>query len=218
MYKKITVAALVLGLVAPAIAQGHVTLQPDEVAAGDFTRLDVRVPNERDDAGTVKVEVQFPDGFHFASYEPVPGWDVEVKTEQLDQPVKGSHGEEVTEQVSRIIWTGDGRNGIIPPGAFQDFGLSVQTPDTPDETLTFPALQTYESGEVVRWIGAPDSEEPAPTVSLTAAENESEDASGAEASTPPADEYDGNGIAIAALVVGGLGLAVGGTSLLRKGA
>ena len=172
MYKKIAIAALALGLIAPAVAQAHVTVQPAEVPAGGFTRLDVRVPNERDDAGTIKVEVQFPDGFHFASYEPVPGWDVEVKMEKLDQPVEDSHGEEVTEQVSRIIWTGDGREGIVPPGAFQDFGLSVQTPDTPDETLTFPALQTYEGGEVVRWIGAPDAEEPAPTVSLTAAEDE----------------------------------------------
>lgn len=214
MYKKAAIAALALGLAVPAVAQGHVTVQPGEVAAGGFTRLDVRVPNERDDAGTVKVEVQFADGFHFASYEPVPGWDVEIKMEKLDQPVEGSHGEEVTEQVSRVIWTGDGREGIIPPGAFHDFGLSVQTPDTPDETLTFPALQTYEGGEVVRWIGAPDSEEPAPTVTLTAAEEE-HGATQEETASEPSEDY-GNGIAIAALVVGGLGLAIGGASLLRN--
>ena len=220
MYKKVAVATLALGLAVPAVAQGHVTVQPVEVPAGGFTRLDVRVPNERDDAGTVKVEVQFPDGFHFVSYEPVPGWDVEIKMEKLDQPVEGSHGEEVTEQVSRVIWTGDGREGIIPPGAFQDFGLSVQTPDTPDETLTFPALQTYEGGEVVRWIGDPDAEEPAPTVSLTADEGEhgatEEEPTADETAIEPSEDDDGNGVAIAALVVGGFGLALGGTSLLRS--
>ena len=59
-------------LLAPAAAQAHVTLQPDTAPAGGFTRLDVRVPNERDDAGTTKVDVQLPPGFIAASYEPVP--------------------------------------------------------------------------------------------------------------------------------------------------
>ena len=48
-------------------------VQPDTGPAGGFTRLDVRVPNERDDAGTTKVDVQLPPGFIAASYEPVPG-------------------------------------------------------------------------------------------------------------------------------------------------
>jgi uncharacterized protein len=221
MYKKIAITALALGLAAPALAQGHVTVQPGEVPAAGFTRLDVRVPNERDDAGTVKVEVKFPDGFHFASYEPVPGWTVDVKMERLDQPLEDSHGEEVTEQVDTITWTGDGRDGLVPPGAFQDFGLSVQTPDTPDETLTFPSIQTYEGGEVVRWIGAPDADEPAPTVALTAAEEEpgasTEEEPEAEASTAPAEEDDGgDGLAVAALIVGGLGLGAGGAALARS--
>jgi hypothetical protein len=35
--------------------------------------------------------------------------------------------------------------------------------------LVFPATQTYSNREVVRWIGAPDSDEPAPRVTLAAA-------------------------------------------------
>ena len=42
----------------------------------------------------------------------------------------------------------------IPPGAFQDFGLSVQIPGKAGDKLTFKALQTYSNGEIVRWIGA----------------------------------------------------------------
>ena len=53
-----TVAAAVLA--APAAAQAHVTLNPREVTAGAFTVMTVRVPNERDDKGTVKVDVRFP--------------------------------------------------------------------------------------------------------------------------------------------------------------
>ena len=51
----------------PAAAGAHVTLQPTEAPAGGFARLDVRVPNERDDAATRKVAVQMPPGFASAS-------------------------------------------------------------------------------------------------------------------------------------------------------
>jgi uncharacterized protein YcnI len=217
--------AAIASLALPAIASAHVTVQPEEAPAGTFTRLDVRVPNERDDAGTVKVDVELPDGFYFASYEPVTGWDVKVTREKLDEPVEIEPGFEATEQVKRITWTGDGRDGLIPPGAFQDFGLSVRTPDAEGETVTIKALQTYEGGEVVRWIGAPDSEEPAPTVTLTAPEEHGgtahsgdEEAAEPEATaTEPEDDGSSNGLAIAGIALGGLGLAVGGTALARSG-
>jgi uncharacterized protein len=222
------VAAAALAL--PAVAAAHVTVQPEELPAGTFTRADVRVPNERDDAGTVKVDVQLPDGFYFASYEPVAGWEVKVTTEKLDEPVEIEPGFEATEQVTRVTWTGDGGEGLIPPGAFQDFGLSVLTPDAVGETLTFKALQTYEGGEVVRWIGAPDAEEPAPTVTLTeagedhdaaATDDEGEEPEPVEADTGDEeessdDEGSSDGLAVAGIVIGGLGLAVGGTALARS--
>ncbi len=74
----IAAAALAVAAAAPAAAGAHVTVQPNEVPAGQFVRVDVRVPNERDDAGTRKVQVRFPPGFASASFEPVPGWDVRV--------------------------------------------------------------------------------------------------------------------------------------------
>ena len=164
--------ALIIGaaamLVAPAAAQAHVTLQPNTAAAGGYTRLDVRVPNERDDASTTKVEVQFPDGFQSASYEPVPGWSAKVTTGKLETPIETDDGQ-VTEGVKTITWTADDEDDAIPPGAFQDFGLSVRIPDKAGEKLTFKALQTYSGGEVVRWIGAEDSDNPAPIVTVTAA-------------------------------------------------
>ena len=206
-----------LALACPAAAGAHVTLQPPEAPAGGFARLDVRVPNERDDAGTVKVDVQLPPGVATASYEPVPGWDVKVTREQLDEPID-VHGDEVTEQVSRITWTGDPEaGGIIEPGQFQDFGVSLRVPDgDAGSELTFKALQTYQGGEVVRWIGAEDAEEPAPTVTLAAAEEEAHADEAAADARPvaaqtAADGDDGStdGLAIAALIVGALGLAAG---------
>jgi uncharacterized protein YcnI len=222
---KKTISALVAAaaLAAPAVAGAHVTLQPDTAPAGGFARLDVRVPNERDDAGTVKVDVQLPPGVASASYEPVPGWTVKVTREQLDEPLD-VHGEQVTEQVSRVTWTGNPRQGgVIEPGQFQDFGLSLRVPDgEPGDTLTFKALQTYQGGEVVRWIGPPDADEPAPTVTLTAAEEEhAAPAATAEPASAPADDDggddDGGGsdtLAVIALIVGALGLAAGVAGLL----
>jgi uncharacterized protein YcnI len=216
-----TAAVGALALIAPATAAAHVTVQPSTAPAGGFTRLDVRVPNERDDAGTVKVDVQMPPGFTSASYEPVPGWSVKITTRRLDEPIE-VEGLELDEEIDRITWTGDPeRGGIVRPGEFQDFGLSVAMPDgAPGSKLTFKALQTYQGGEVVRWIGPEDADEPAPTVTLTAAaEGGGHGAPGTAASepaSPPADDGDGDGLAIAALVVAVLALIAGVAGLVTR--
>ena len=211
------VGAVVAALVLAPAAAAHVTLQPPEAPAGGFTRLDVRVPNERDNAGTTKVEVQMPPGFLSVSYEPEPGWDGEVTMRQLDEPVE-EFGERVTEEVDRITFTAQGEANAIQPGEFRDFGLSLRVPEgRPGSMLTFRSLQTYSNGEVVRWIGPPDSEEPAPQVELTPAEEEEAAAPAAEEPAAPAateEDDDGNGLAIAALIVGAAGLATGLAALL----
>ena len=104
---RLAAAIAVAALAVPAGASAHVTLQPEEAPAGGFARFDVRVPNERDDKGTQKVEVQLPPGFVFVSYEPVPGWDVKVTKRKLAEPVE-EHGEEITEEVARVTWTSQG--------------------------------------------------------------------------------------------------------------
>jgi uncharacterized protein len=218
--KKILLATAAFALVAPAAADAHVTLQPDTAVAGAYTRLDVRVPNERDDASTQKVQVQFPDGFASASYEPVPGWDVKVAKKQLAKPIQTDDGE-ITEGVDTITWTARSKADAIPPGAFEDFGLSVQIPGKPGDKLTFKALQTYSNGEVVRWIGAEGSDSPAPIVSVTAADRPEATAASpaptqAAATPTPAsgdDDGGGNGLAIVALIVGIVGVLVGGAGL-----
>jgi periplasmic copper chaperone A len=214
----IAAAAVVAMLLLAPGASAHVTLQPEEVPAGDFTRLDVRVPNERDDASTTKVEVQFPPGFLFVSTEPVPGWNAEVKMRKLDKPVE-QFGERITEEVDRVTLTADGEANAIGPGQFQDFGLSVGVPDKAGTTLKFPAVQTYSSGEVVRWIGPVDAEEPAPLVKVTAAGAEG----GAQAAAQPQaaaggddDDDSSKTLSIIALIVGIAGLAAGLAALFTR--
>jgi len=220
------IAALAAAAVAPATAQAHVTLQPNTAPAGQFTRLDVRVPNERDDAPTTKVDVQMPDGFASVSYEPVPGWTAKVTSGPLDQPIQTDDGE-ITEGVKQITWTADNDEDGIPPGAFQDFGLSFQVPGKAGDKLEFKALQTYAGGEVVRWIGAEGSDNPAAIVTVTepqgtdaashgggGASEEATPAATTAAAASTSDDDSGNGLAIVALIVGALGLVVGAAALL----
>jgi uncharacterized protein YcnI len=192
MNSKPLLAVLAVSLVVPASASAHVTIKPGELPAGGYARIDVRVPNESDKASTQKVEVQMPDGFAGVLYAPVPGWTVDVKTSKLDEPIETDDGG-ITEQVSTITWTADDADSEIAPGQFQDFGLSVKIPDTPGETLTFPAIQTYSDGEVVRWIGEEDSETPAPT--LAVGDEEAEDHAAMDTGTAEAGDEEGPAMA-----------------------
>lgn len=199
MRKTILAAAAAATLLAPAAAGAHVTLQPGEAPAGGYTRLDVRVPNERDDAATTKIAIQFPPGFESASYEPVPGWTAKVTK---------AGGE-----VSRLTFSG----GEIGPGEFQDFGLSLKMPEgDAGAKLTFKALQTYDDGEVVRWIGPEDSDDPAPTVTLAAGEGGAHAAAATPAAASAADDGGGDGLAVAALVVGAVALIAALVAVVRR--
>ena len=205
--RSLLLAAAALLLV-PAAAQAHVLVVPDTAPQGAEMRLDIRVPNERDDAATTKVDVELPPGFAEASVQPVAGWSVKITRVKLNPPVQTDDGP-ITEGVGRITWTAKSQADGIPVGGFQDFGLEVLVPGKAGSTLTFKTLQTYSNGTIVRWIGAKDSDTPAPTLKVTAATGE---ASATPAATPAAaSSSDGssNGLAVAALIVGALGLIAG---------
>lgn len=209
-------ALLALALLVPAAAQAHVTLQPNEAPEGAYTVLDVRVPNESDSENTTKVAVQFPEGFGDVSFQPVPGWKVEVVHDKLKKPIQTDDGP-ITEGVKEVIFSG----GKLAPGEFQDFPLSVQIPGKAGEELTFKAVQTYE-GEVVRWIGAPESEHPAPQVLVTPPKEEGTTTTTVarptdEAASPSESNSGGSsdkGLAIAALVVAVIALLAAAAAVL----
>lgn len=226
----VALAATTLALAAAAPASAHVTVKPDEAPAGSYAVVDVRVPNEKDDRGTVKVELQMPPGVSYAAYQPVPNWRVAVTKRRPSKPFS-VEGTPVTSEIDTITWTGRGRAGVVSPGEFQQFPVSLRIPDGAEGSkVQFKALQTYEGGEVVRWIGAADAELPAPTVTLDEAEPEhgghqaaTAGSTEAAASTPVAaeaddDEDEGGSDALpivlgaAGLIAGlaGLGLAVAG--------
>jgi periplasmic copper chaperone A len=175
MLRRTIVPLMGAALIFAPAAAAHVTINPDAVPADSFVRFDLRVPNEREDALTTKVAVKLPEGLVEVRFEHKQGWkrSVTVKT---------------------VTWQG----GKIGPGEFDEFGLSAKVPDEPGTKLTFPVVQTYSNGEVVRWIGPPDADEPAPQVTL-------------EAAAPAERTSDGrdNGRANLALGLGIAGLAAG---------
>lgn len=208
MNKQILTTAAAVVLAFPSLAAAHVTVQPSSAPAGAFTVQSVRVPNESDTASTTQVDLRLPGGFTQVSYQRVDGWSVRVYRTTLATPVQ-TEGGAVTEQVSRIRWTARSRAAGIAPGQFQDFPLSVRVPGEAGDTLTFRAVQTYSDGTVARWIGAPSSDMPAPTVAVTAAVDREHGSDAAEA----ADDGGDQTLAIIALVVGGLALAAAAAGL-----
>ncbi|NML54023.1 YcnI family protein [Streptomyces sp. R302] len=166
-----TAAASVVLLSGTAFA--HVSVQPQgEAAKGGYATVNIKVPNERDNASTVKLEVNFPLDHPLASVmpQPVPGWKTEVTKSKLDKPLT-LHGKQINEAVSKVTWTADGSK--IGPGQFQQFPLSLgQLPEDADQ-LVLKAIQTYDNNEVVRWIeeqkGSEEPQNPAPVLKLSAA-------------------------------------------------
>lgn len=163
-------AGAVLVLSGPAFA--HVSVQPSgEATKGGYAVINFKVPNERDNASTTQLEVNFPIDQPLTSVMPqdIPGWTVTVEKSKLDKPLT-VHGKQVNEAVTKVTWTG----GKIEPGKFQQFPVSVgKLPDNADQ-MVFKAIQTYDNNEVVRWIeeskpGAAEPQTPAPVLKLTAA-------------------------------------------------
>lgn len=218
--------AAVLAVSVPAFA--HVTVAAEGAAAkGGYAVVDFKVPNERDNASTTKLEVAFPTDHPLASVmpEPVNGWKVEVTKSKLDKPLE-MHGKQISEAVSKVTWTATDGKGILP-GYFQKFPVSVGALPQDADQLVFKALQTYSNKEVVRWIEVPqkgqaEPDNPAPTLQLTAAADDAHGAAAQNAaagsksaeSTPTAAAESGSDttarvLGIVGIVVGAAGVAYG---------
>ncbi len=157
--------ALVTALVLVPLAAAHAELSPEEAKSGSTQRFVLSVENESADAAFVKVVAQFPESVPTATFVQVPGWTRSVTTKPLDTPVTGPDGETITDRIDTVTWEG----GSVGPGEEAEFPFSFVVPEQPGATIFFPTLQTYDDGTVVRWIGAPGSEEPAPGILITEA-------------------------------------------------
>jgi uncharacterized protein YcnI len=143
---RLAALALVLALLSPATALAHVTVLPASSRPGETADLTFRVPNERDDAATVQVDVFLPKGVPAKVSSP-DGWTEAV----LD--------------TGEVRWRAD-EGTAINPGRTEDFKVTLgPLPDKP--RIVFKALQHYADGQVVRWIQDPsDEQRPAAVLDL----------------------------------------------------
>jgi uncharacterized protein YcnI len=205
---------LVLGVAAPAWA--HVEPTIEEAPAGGYVTFALTVPHGCDGAATTKLEVQMPEGIDEPTPQFIPGWEASVDD---------SDGVVVT-------WEG----GPLPDHQFLQFGLSVQMPDTPGETVLFPTIQTCEDGTEVAWTeetpeGGEEPEHPSPAIAITEASEEghshgeeADEAEGEHADDEAAaadadsseDDSSSDTLAVVALVVGVLGLLAGAYAIVSS--
>lgn len=157
MHRKSIFLVAVVGLLllgaTPAFA--HVAVDASDGTPGaELTTLTFRVPNEEDNASTVGFQVFLPTGvkFELVATQPMPGWAA-------------------TTDSTKVTWTG----GKIGPAQFEEFKIELGPLPKTAGSLTFKAIQTYDNGDIVRWIDATpangtEPEHPAPVLTLTAAD------------------------------------------------
>ena len=214
--KRVLLLAAVLVALSAAPAYAHVTVSaPGATPGGSDQLITFRVPVEKD-VPTVGVTVQLPTATPIASVLvlPVPGWTHTEVTSKLAKPIVTDDGD-ITSAVTRITWTATA--GGLKRGEFGEFTLIAgKLPDT--TSLTFAAIQKYRDGSTVSWNqtaapGAPEPDNPAPTLQLTAS------------SKPVASSSSGGGsdtgpvvLSIIAIVVAAaaLGLVVVGRARRRS--
>ncbi len=229
-----SVAAAALAV--PSVGQAHVSLHPNVLPAGDFPTVDIRVPNETDNARTVRVDIKIPPGFTAFDPQQVPGWKIQLVKTKLTKPIQTDDGP-VTEEVSEAIFTA-AKGGGTPPGYIENFPVAFSVPGKSGDTLSFKTVQTYSNGQIVRWIGPPSADQPAATVNVGPENGAAYDLAGdagppagqvapaaatAEHTAAPtsgatATKSTGasKGLAIAALIVGALGLVAGVAALISR--
>ncbi|WP_232676450.1 YcnI family protein [Nocardioides sp. R-C-SC26] len=238
----VTVTAGIVGLAAIAPASAHVTATPTTTAAGAYTVITFSNGHGCDGSPTTSIAISIPEGINTVTPTRNPLYTIEKQQEQLAPPVTDAHGNELTERTATVVYTA---KTPLPDGQRDAFELSLQIPeDAEGQTLNFPTIQTCQQGETA-WTEIPaegqDAEEldtPAPSFVVTAADGEGHHGAGADSddatdgaedghgeggadsdaeSADAAADDSGNGLAIAGLVAGVLGLLAGGAALARSG-
>lgn len=146
-------------------ASAHIGVDPGDGGAGQSTLVTLSFSHGCDGSATTDIRIQIPESIPSVAPTMNPGWNVSKEMEELDTPIEGSHGEQITERVAEVVYTA---KEPVADGFRDTFVLSLTLPDTPGEMLYFPTIQTCEDGETA-WIEIPaegqssdDLEAPAP--------------------------------------------------------
>lgn len=142
--------AALLVIVTATAAGAHITVHSkDAKPGGKDATLVFKVPNEKENAKTTKIEIDLPKETPLVGVvaSPPAGWKAETTPE-------------------KIVFSG----GSISGDDAVEFPVKVAQLPTAD-MLMFNAIQTYSTGDVVRWVemaaaGAPEPAHPMPMLDL----------------------------------------------------
>jgi uncharacterized protein YcnI len=194
-------AAVALGAIAAPGAAAHVTVQPSTSRPAELQRYRLIVPNERTSAATTGVDVKVPAGVTFALVESVAGWRAQVVRRRG--------------VIAELRW----RAGRVPPDGYADLHFIARNPVRVGP-IAWKALQRYDDGRVVRWIGSKASDQPAPVTTLSehavavdvvSTHGEAVPAASPTAAAPTAAASSGRDAVTLALAI--LGALLGATAL-----
>jgi uncharacterized protein YcnI len=199
----VVATAVVVMTAAPAWAHEEIT--PSTVQTGKPSFFTLSAANEKD-VGLTEVTLRAPNGTPFgaATHQPA-GWTAERSEDT-------------------IKWSG----GSVPAGAFESWGFEIEGADQPGP-LTFRVTLVFANGSnenvnvVVTALAAGTTPSQttvttggAGTTAVTTATSEPAPGTTAPQQAARADkDSDSNGLAVAALVVGGLALLLAGVALAQ---
>ncbi|MCM3779175.1 YcnI family copper-binding membrane protein [Microbacterium hydrocarbonoxydans] len=199
-------AGAVLAIAVPAMASAHVTVSPDELAAGDHGVLTFAFSHGCEESPTTSLRITMPDGL--ASVAPTVDSDWTIDVERGDDGL-----------VSAVTYTAvapvpNGLRGAVSMG----IGLDEDSP----EALAFPVVQTCETGSTEWTQLAEDGEDPhsldapAPVVHVGPASGDHTDhgAATGEDAAPDADAGDAAASDPTGIVLGSAGLVAGLAALV----
>lgn len=205
-------AALVVSGGSAAVA--HVTAHSDDAVAGHAAEITFRVPNENDTASTVAVALALPPDALVAEVNvlPLTGWTYKTTTAPAPAALPSDDGVEVSEVVTQVEWHATGPDFAVKPGEYQVFRIEAG-PLPRTDYLVFKVVQTYDDGQVQRWIDDPlaDGEPPAHPAAVLAVGTGSAEhghgqtttvvpAASSQSTTPVAAWWAAVAVALAAMV------------------
>src|ERR687892_283686 len=98
-------AGIGLAIAAAGSASAHVSIEDGQVVAGESPIVTFAFSHGCEGSPTTEVRIQMPESIPTVAPTINPGWDAEKRTEALDTPTEGSHGEQITERVSEVVYT-----------------------------------------------------------------------------------------------------------------
>jgi uncharacterized protein YcnI len=146
MKPTIKLLALAAILQVAGIASSHVVLEDSAAAAGASYRATFQIGHGCDGSATTAIKVLIPEGFQGSKPMPKPGWTLSVTSARLAKPYD-SHGKSITDDVSEVTWTANGKDNALPDAWYDEFVLRGTTPQQAG-ALWFKVMQICEKGQI----------------------------------------------------------------------